>query len=254
MKNLVVLSLFIFNGGLVSAQSAADFTLTDTKGIVATLFDELEYGKVVLVDFMATWCTNCNAYVPALEQIFQEYGAGEEVSIWAIDTYDNETDQQIEDYKNSLGATYRAFAKGSSVADKYNIHGIPAFIVICPDKQIVYEELGWRPETESEIRDAILSCKALGIYDDVKRDSSSHMVFPNPTNGSANLYFSIDQTESINIEIYDLLGRMHLSTLLLQSRQGMNRINLDCSALEQGLYFIKITSDTKLETIKLVVN
>jgi hypothetical protein len=53
------------------ARQRADFTLTDLKGKSWTL--KSFSGKVVLVNFWATWCPPCRKEMPDLEVLYQQY-------------------------------------------------------------------------------------------------------------------------------------------------------------------------------------
>ncbi len=55
-----------------SGNLAPDFSVTDIDGKKLSLSDYR--GKVVLLDFWATWCTPCRAEVPAFVEMQQKYG------------------------------------------------------------------------------------------------------------------------------------------------------------------------------------
>jgi cytochrome c-type biogenesis protein len=57
------------------ADSSIDFTLTDQLGNEHTLSDYL--GKVVLINFYATWCGPCNQELPDIEKLYEEYGSNQ---------------------------------------------------------------------------------------------------------------------------------------------------------------------------------
>src|SRR6267378_6758103 len=50
---------------------APNVTLQDGKGVVVRLADYK--GKVVLIDFWASWCIPCNTSFPALDALSREY-------------------------------------------------------------------------------------------------------------------------------------------------------------------------------------
>ena len=59
---------------LTVGSTAPDFQLVDTKGEVRSLSSER--GKVVLVNFWATWCPPCKAEMPSMEELYRNYGSG----------------------------------------------------------------------------------------------------------------------------------------------------------------------------------
>jgi len=59
-------------GGSV-ADVAPDFTLTDMAGNEVSLAQFK--GKVVVLNFWATWCPPCREEMPSMEQLYRDYGA-----------------------------------------------------------------------------------------------------------------------------------------------------------------------------------
>ncbi len=68
------------------ASAAPDFTLTDQYGVERTLSDYR--GKVVFLNFWATWCPPCRAEMPDIQRLYEKYGDAEdaEVVILAVAT------------------------------------------------------------------------------------------------------------------------------------------------------------------------
>lgn len=68
------------------AVAAPDFTLTDQYGVAHTLSDYR--GKVVFLNFWATWCPPCRAEMPDIQKLYESYGGAEdaEVVILAVAT------------------------------------------------------------------------------------------------------------------------------------------------------------------------
>jgi len=59
-------------GPPVIGQPAPDFTLADLSGKMVSLADLR--GKVVIVNFWATWCPPCRAEMPSMESLHRELG------------------------------------------------------------------------------------------------------------------------------------------------------------------------------------
>lgn len=80
---------------------AIDFTLTDQYGTVHTLSDYK--GKVVFLNFWATWCSPCQKEMPHIEELYQEYNLNQEdVVILGVanpksEEYPNNADEVKED-------------------------------------------------------------------------------------------------------------------------------------------------------------
>jgi len=59
------------NKGTTDDVFAADFTLKDTKGKNYRLSDYK--GKIILLNFMATWCPECRTSTPYLKAIYSQH-------------------------------------------------------------------------------------------------------------------------------------------------------------------------------------
>jgi photosystem II stability/assembly factor-like uncharacterized protein len=81
-------------------------------------------------------------------------------------------------------------------------------------------------------------------------------LYPNPTGGEVNLLFNWrgPQNEGVQIEVMDIAGRVVKSFNAVQLRNGVQQIQLDCSDLINGMYFISIQSMNEWVTLKLVKN
>ncbi len=76
MKNLILLSFFLVSGFMASAQQqtvtkAPEITLKDTSGKEVKL-SSLK-GKVVLIDFWASWCGPCRRANKHLKKLYEKY-------------------------------------------------------------------------------------------------------------------------------------------------------------------------------------
>ena len=66
--------------------AAPDFQLVDTTGGVRSL--SAERGKVVLVNFWATWCPPCKEEMPSMEDLYLDFG-GSNFEILAVNVDDD---------------------------------------------------------------------------------------------------------------------------------------------------------------------
>lgn len=119
---------------LEAGQGAPNFTVTSFDGETYTL-NELR-GKVVVVNFWASWCGPCEDEAPMLEALWQEY-KDKDFLLLGITHSDVERDSLrfIADYQ----ITYpNAPDPGGRIYDLYNLTGVPESFVIAPDGSLAY--------------------------------------------------------------------------------------------------------------------
>ena len=96
-------------GGATSPSSgssggrAADFALRDTAGRTVRLSDH--HGKVVLLNFWATWCVPCAAELPHLQRLYEQYGEQGFV-VLAISMDGPETSASVDSHARRYGLTF----------------------------------------------------------------------------------------------------------------------------------------------------
>lgn len=82
---------------------------------------------------------------------------------------------------------------------------------------------------------------------------SALRIHPNPTSGNLNVNFELEQSENVTIEVLDLLGKsisvQNFGTLV----SGAQKLNMDLSDLNSGIYFVKINAGNKVSTQKVNV-
>ncbi len=82
---------------------------------------EKSNGKVVVIDFFATWCGPCKAMAPAMEKMEKKYA--NKIEFRKIDVDQN-----------------------NEMAQKYQIESIPTLVIISPDGDVLDKVVGMRGE------------------------------------------------------------------------------------------------------------
>ncbi|UCG93964.1 MAG: TlpA family protein disulfide reductase [Candidatus Aerophobus sp.] len=119
---------------------AKDFTLEDLKGSAVSLRDF--EGKVIFLNFWATWCPPCRIEMPAMEKLWQKF-KDEDFVILAVDL--REAREKVSSFIKENGYTFPVLLdSGGEVANTYGITAIPTTYLLDPRGRIVGKALGAR--------------------------------------------------------------------------------------------------------------
>jgi len=111
---------------------APDFTLNTFDGQEITL-SQLK-GKVVLLDFWATWCAPCRESIPHLIQLYKDHReSGFELVGMNVDRGDVEV---VRRYIQSMDIPYPIVSTPEEVVRAYRVTGIPATFLIDKEGKI----------------------------------------------------------------------------------------------------------------------
>jgi peroxiredoxin len=117
---------------------APDFSLEDTAGRTVTLGDYR--GKVVLINFWATWCLPCRAEMPELESIYRAR-RGDGFEVVAIDL--QESDAEVQPFMEELGLTFPALLdRDGFVSRAYRARALPSSFLVDRQGTIRYVKIG----------------------------------------------------------------------------------------------------------------
>ena len=120
-------------------RNAVDFTLTDLNGKSWTL-KQLK-GKVVLLNFWATWCQPCRKEVPDLEALYKQF---ESQGLVVLGISDDEPDK-VRAFVQQQGVTYPVLLDGGSkVNHLFQVDGIPKTFVYDREGKIVAQSIDMR--------------------------------------------------------------------------------------------------------------
>lgn len=129
---------------------APDFSLTDINGNKVTLS---EYkGRVVFLNFWATWCVTCEEEMPSMEKLYQRF-KDEPFAMLTV-SIDKEGEKQIRPYIEKFGLTFPVLIDSdSTVAKLYKTTGVPETFILNKEGVIVHKAVGprdWSRQTVME--------------------------------------------------------------------------------------------------------
>jgi len=129
--------------------AAPDFVLPDMDGEQHALQDYR--GKVVLLNFWATWCPPCRREMPALERLYQQLGAHGFV-VLAVNQW--EDPDHVFAYTGELNVFPSfpiLFDPDSSVSERFGVKGLPTSLLLDQDGRVRYRAIGGRAFDHPEV-------------------------------------------------------------------------------------------------------
>jgi peroxiredoxin len=156
-------AVFALIGGLLTSSAVAldagakapEIGLKDLSGKTVDLASLA--GKVVIVDFWATWCAPCREEMPELQKFYKKYNAkGLEIVGISVD----KAPDGIKEFVSKLKVTFPiAHDDGHKVADKYSPPRMPSSYIIDRKGVVRYVHGGYRAgdaaQFEKEIQELL---------------------------------------------------------------------------------------------------
>ncbi|WP_413854493.1 TlpA family protein disulfide reductase [Candidatus Ruminimicrobium bovinum] len=147
----VVLFVMLMFTNIACAEQATNFELKDLSGKTVSLEDFK--GKVVFVDFWATWCPPCRASIPAVEELYEKYKDNNDVCFLGINL--SEDKDTVAKFVEKQGITYKILLSNNKVITDYGIRSIPAFFIIDKNGTVANKYLGYRQGLETNWQENI---------------------------------------------------------------------------------------------------
>jgi peroxiredoxin len=147
MKKIITLLLALAIGFGLKAQcpytEAMDFTATDCHGTEVHLFDILDSGQAVLIDFFFTTCGPCQQATPKIVESYYAMGCNmHDVFYMEISTSDG--DAACQNWATNYGVEYPTISTdggGHTICSQYGISQYPTVILVMPNHNIAIQDL-----------------------------------------------------------------------------------------------------------------
>ena len=144
-KKLFILLLFVMACvSLSCAEVSYDFTLQGLEGKPISLSDYK--GKVVFIDFWATWCPPCRLSIPYVEKLYEQYKDNEDFVVLGINL--EESKEDITKFMKKQKMNYPILLSDKKVISNYKITSIPRFFLIDRNGEIYNKYVGFAPGVE----------------------------------------------------------------------------------------------------------
>ncbi len=153
MMQIVLTRIFSFSPGLVNVEERVKVSSYDWKlhGVnTESINFDIAKGKVVLINYWATWCPPCIAEMPSLQKLYNDY-KDKVVFLFITMDDDPELNKFMED-KNYYYPIYRSL---SQTPKPFVGKSLPTTYVIGKDGTIVINKVGAADWNTSKVRETL---------------------------------------------------------------------------------------------------
>ena len=222
---------------------AYDFTATDIHGNEIHLFDILDGGQYVLIDYFWYTCAGCRDIMPNIVESYYKYGCNEEdIFYLEVDQMDNNA--KCLQWCEEFGVEFSTISKeggGEMIASLYKLSSAPHYFLIAPDHSIIWDSNSpypfEHPFSFVDLQSVIDAYEAIGIeehlchegIDDVNEQNVN--LFPNPADDFVNLFVK----GSSVIRVYNAMGQL-MDAFIAENQQ----VKIETNDYPIGLYFVQV--------------
>lgn len=140
---------------------APKFTLANLKGESVSL-DKLK-GKVIVVDYWATWCGPCIASFPGMQKAVDKYKSDDKVEFLFVNTWQTEENREkvVKDWLATTPYTFNILLDSKNVKDPskfdvvsdYKVDGIPTKFIVDANGNIRFKKVGGSANANATVKE-----------------------------------------------------------------------------------------------------
>lgn len=137
-------------------RKAPDFYIETSDGDYLTRAS-LE-GKVVVLDFWASWCGPCVKALPELDKVYRRFADNPNVQFVAVSVDDDRTLDNAYQFiqRNRIAMPMAPVAgTGNPIAEQFKVRGIPHMVIIDPDGIIHDVKIGFSSGSIADIESTV---------------------------------------------------------------------------------------------------
>lgn len=137
----------------LSGQAAPDFELPLLAGGTFKLSEQK--GKVVVIDFWATWCGPCVRALPEMKKLAEAYAENPEVVVVGFSTDEEKNRDQVEKLVAKNKLAYPIGLGPAEAKTAFKVSGIPCIVVVGQDGVVQGRRVGFSPKLEKDLKRAV---------------------------------------------------------------------------------------------------
>ena len=265
MKNKILsffaAGILTISASFSSAQTTAmNFNRNDCNGVNHNLFNELDAGNAVILEFFMNSCSSCITAGQTLENmkatLLAQYPG--KIKSYAIGYTNSYNCTLINNWVNTNGFTSTPMDSGAMQVAYYGGFGMPTIVILgggTAHSVLGNPYVGFADsDTTAMAQDIRNFLNSFVGVNEVAPFITDMKVFPSPATDFVTASLSINQATSVSINIIDLAGKICAKVLSNEKMQaGLVTKKINTAHLAEGSYFLQITENGKTVSRKFTI-
>gem|GEM_PF-1010231 len=113
-------------------------------------------GKILVLNFWATWCGPCKREIPHLNELVEQFGRDTGIVFIAITKEDRKT---VEKFLKEHPFEYTIIVDGDKPTRDYHVMAFPTHYVINREGRIVFNQIGYTPQLKERLEEVLSTLK-----------------------------------------------------------------------------------------------
>lgn len=153
---LLILPLFTITLLTANGKKLPNVEIKDINGQKIDIASIGDSGKVVVLNFWATWCTPCKKELNNISDVYETWKEDYNVEVYAISIDDSRNAAKVKSYINGQGWEFPVLLdENQDLQRALNFQTVPYAIMLDKNGEIVYEHNGYVEGDEYELEDTI---------------------------------------------------------------------------------------------------
>lgn len=250
--SLFIILFSISANAQVGVEIAPDFSVKDVQSNTHHLYEYLDAGKYVVIDFFTTNCGPCQTYASEISASYEYFGCNYSNVIYLGINWGSDN-QAVIAFDELWGAIYPSVSGlhggGNGVVDLFEVLSYPTVIIIAPDRSIVTNYI-WPPD-ELTINAEVLAAGGIPLPCTV--DTEQIPIPENQLLSATNISIG-----AIGITCHEpIQAGMELTVYSTDGRMVYNyplESNVTNISLKRGVYFATLVKNgARISTVRFIV-